>query len=94
MLTVMILCTLAGIASIVVILFGDPQIGGFLALAWIPAAVTAIEWRCQRRISPRGAHSAVVGDPKRWGRDDTEWCAEAKPVDVRINIPANSPRSK
>ncbi len=93
---IMLLGTLGGVASIVLIVLGETKIGGILTLAWIPATLGCLEWRCRERpLHPRVTNSlALQGRPK--GGDTCLVIQEALPVplDIRINIPTNSPRSK
>ena len=95
----MILGTLGGVASIVLIVLGETKIGGIMTLCWIPATVGCLEWRCRERGnrgSMRGLSSVVTGEPKSRDGGSSLTVAEALPVssDIRINIAPDSPGSK
>jgi hypothetical protein len=96
---VMLLGTLGGVASIVLIVLGETKIGGIMTLSWIPATVGCLEWRCRERA----LHPKITGIPnlpapqdRPKGGDTGLVSLEAlpSPLDIRINIPTNSPRSK
>lgn len=98
---IMLLGTLGGVASIVLIVLGEMKIGGIMTLCWIPATLGCLEWRCRERNpthrnkgSLRGL-SSQTGNPK-GGTGIGITVAEALPMsdEVRINIAPNSPGSK
>lgn len=104
----MILGILCGVASIVLIALGETKIGGVLTLSLIPATIAYLEWRCRERpLHPRSTGRpklpallevmnslAMQGSPKASGSDSIIVEALPTPLDIRINIPPNSPRSK
>ena len=89
---IMILGTLGGVASIVLIVLGQTKIGGIMTLSLIPATIGCLEWRCRDRPL-RGLSSMVTGKPK---TGSSLTVAETLPVptDIRINIAPDSPGSK
>jgi hypothetical protein len=44
---IMLLGTLGGVASIVLICLGETKIGGIMTLSLIPAVIGCLEWRCR-----------------------------------------------
>jgi hypothetical protein len=104
-LSVGILGFLSGIAGIVLIVLDLPKIGAGLSLGWMPAGIACIEWRCRdppsrRTQSPlrglsdlphmrQGADKTGSGNSGFMGSE-----ALPTPLDIRINIPPNSPGGK